>query len=80
MSSVSQLGRFATPQDETETYGSDQRSNHQAAASSKGTRPYSFTGMNGSYLLSVKVFKGTARLCKATQELGIEVLPVDKSA
>ena len=33
-----------------------------------------------SDLLFVEVFAGTARLCKATKEFGIEVLPVDKTS
>ena len=33
-----------------------------------------------SDLLFVEVFAGTARLCKATKELGMEVLPVDKTS
>ena len=36
--------------------------------------------MTVSDLLFVEVFAGTARLCKATKELGMEVLPVDKTS
>ena len=80
MSSVSPLGLSATTPAGKNAAGYDQRSHLAAATSSKGTRPYSFTGMNVSDLLFIEVFAGTARLCKATKEFGIEVLPVDKTS
>jgi len=39
-----------------------------------------FSGMLTSDLLFVEVFARTAGLCKATRELGMEVLPVDKTS
>ena len=80
MSSVSPLGLSAATPAGKNAAGYDQRSHLAAATSSKGTRPYSFTGMNVSDLLFIEVFAGTARLCKATKEFGIEVLPVDKTS
>ena len=39
-----------------------------------------FTNMNFTDLLFVEIFAGTARLSKAVKELGVEVLPVDKTS
>ena len=46
----------------------------------KGDGLQRFTNMNLTDLLFVEIFAGTARLSKAVKELGVEVLPVDKTS
>ena len=50
----------------------------QATPKGDGFQP--FMNMNLTDLLFVEVFAGTARLSKAVKELGVEVLPVDKTS
>lgn len=49
-------------------------------ASENRTIQGSFTNCNISDLLFVEIFAGTARLSKAAREIGMEALPVDKTA
>ena len=49
-------------------------------ASENRTIQGSFTSCNISDLLFVEIFAGTARLSKAARDMGMEALPVDKTA
>ena len=75
---VSQSGVEPRPQASSGT--DDNKSCDFGATSSTRSSQFTFSGMTVSDLLFVEVFAGTARLCKATKELGMEVLPVDKTS
>ena len=77
-SEVSQSGVDKRPQTVSET--TDKQSCDLGTTSSTRSSTGNFSGMLTSDLLFVEVFAGTARLCKATKELGMEVLPVDKTS
>ena len=56
------------------------QSHPQKPTSPQGDGLQRFTNMNLTDLLFVEIFAGTARLSKAVKELGVEVLPVDKTS
>ena len=77
-SEVSQSGVDKGPQTVSET--TDKQSCDFGATSSTRSSKDNFSGLLTTDLPFVEVFAGTSRLCKATKELGMEVLPVDKTS